>query len=272
MKGVWVCVMALSGFFVSTGLFVNTALFSNMGLSGGTGLFISRASAEYSGERHLADFLPCITGVWVDENGHRRMDIFSGQNGVNTCRVMDMRDWQGDAGEGSAVIIIMEKQGVHEMSVEYHRNGGDSWLLLDGRLKMVPEQQEKRHAESVGGVTLDMPMMQLLQLYGAPYAYLKPEDTQALCGVSSYGWHYKNEGWLVTFDSTSGTVDRIFLFPGSTRFLDNTVLNCDSPLERFAGLYGFARTPAAGDNFPLGEQEYLSFAGYPDYICLTIYQ
>ena len=164
-----------------------------------------------------------------------------------------------------------DKVPSREMTVEYHRDGADSWLLLDGRLKVVPEQAEKVHAESVGGVSLDMPMMQLLYLYGAPAEYLEEAATKELCGVESYAWYYRNEGWLVTFDRSSSTVDRIFLFPGSSKFLDRAVLNCDSPLERFEGLYGLGRCPKAGDSFHLGQQEYLSFAGYPAYICLSIY-
>ncbi|MGM9540337.1 hypothetical protein [Anaerovibrio sp.] len=235
------------------------------------GLFVRPAFAEYSGDQQVREFIPCIAGIWVDEAGHRQMHIFGGQDGINTFRITNIRDWQGNSQDGSAVITVMEKRGSREMSVAYHRDGDDSWLLLDGRLKVVPEQQEKIHAESVGGVMLDMPLMKLLRLYGPPTDYLEEADTQALCGVSSYAWYYRSEGWLVTFDPSSGTVDRIFLFPGSSKFLDRAVLNCDSPLERFAGLYGLHKTPAPGDVFHLGQQEYLSFAGYPGYICLSIY-
>lgn len=235
------------------------------------GLFVPSASAEYSGDQQVREFIPCIAGIWVDEAGHRQMHIFGGQDGINTFRITSIRDWQGNSQDGSAVITVMEKRGSREMSVEYHRDGADSWLLLDGRLKVVPEQHEKVHAESVGGVMLDMPLMQLLRLYGPPTDYLEEAATQALCGVEGYAWYYRNEGWLVTFDRNSSTVDRILLFPGSSKFLDRAVLNCDSPLERFAGLYGLHKTPAAGDIFHLGQQEYLSFAGYPGYICLSIY-
>ena len=229
------------------------------------------AGAEYSGDQKVQEFIPCITGIWVDEAGHRQMHIFGGQDGINSFRIMGIRDWEGNAADGSAVLTVMEKRGSREMTVEYHRDGADSWLLLDGRLKVVPEQAEKVHAESVGGVSLDMPMMQLLYLYGAPAEYLEEAATKELCGVESYAWYYRNEGWLVTFDRSSSTVDRIFLFPGSSKFLDRAVLNCDSPLERFEGLYGLGRCPKAGDSFHLGQQEYLSFAGYPAYICLSIY-
>ncbi len=235
------------------------------------GLCAHTAFAEYSGDRQVQEFIPCIAGIWVDENGHRQMHIFGGRDGINTFRITAIRDWEGSDSNGSAVITVMEKRGSREMPVEYHRDGADSWLLLDGRLRLVPEQAEKVHAESVGGVFLDMPMMQLLYLYGPPAEYLEEAATKALCGVESYAWYYRNEGWLVTFDRSSSTVDRIFLFPGSSKFLDRSVLNCDSPLERFAGLYGFARKPAAGDSFHLGQHEYLSFAGYPGYICLSIY-
>lgn len=235
------------------------------------GLFVPSASAEYSGDQQVREFIPCIAGIWVDESGHRQMHIFGGQDGINTFRITSIRDWQGNSQDGSAVITVMEKRGSREISVEYHRDGAESWLLLDGRLKVVPEQHEKVHAESVGGVMLDMPLMQLLRLYGPPTDYLEEAATQALCGVEGYAWYYRNEGWLVTFDRNSSTVDRIFLFPGSSKFLDRAVLNCDSPLERFVGLYGLHKTPAAGDIFHLGQQEYLSFAGYPDYICLSIY-
>lgn len=235
------------------------------------GLCAHTAFAEYSGDRQVQEFIPCIAGVWVDEAGHRQMHIFGGQDGINSFRIMGIRDWEGNAADGSAVLTVMEKRGSREMTVEYHRDGADSWLLLDGRLKVVPEQAEKVHAESVGGVSLDMPMMQLLYLYGPPAEYLEEAATKELCGVESYAWYYRNEGWLVTFDRSSSTVDRIFLFPGSRKFLDRAVLNCDSPLERFEGLYGLGRCPKAGDSFHLGQQEYLSFAGYPAYICLSIY-
>ena len=69
------------------------------------------------------------------------------------------------------------------------------------------------------------------ELYGPPAEYLEEAATKALCGVESYAWYYRNEGWLVTFDMSS----------------------------------------SAGDSFHLGQHEYLSFAGYPGYICLSIY-
>ena len=230
------------------------------------------AGAEYSGDQKVREFIPCIAGIWVDENGHRQMHIFGGTDGINTFRITDIRDWQGNTADGSAVITVMEKRGSREMSVEYHRDGADSWLILDGRLKVVPEQSEKVHAESVGGVTLDMPVMRLLYLYGPPAEYLDEAAAKALCGVESYAWYYRNEGWLVTFDRSANTVDRIFLFSGSSKFLDRAVLNCDSPLEKFDGMYGLGRVPKAGDSFHLGQQEYLSFTGYPAYICLSIYK
>lgn len=232
-------------------------------------LLASRGMA-YSGDDEVQDFLPCITGTWADEQGHRKVHIFGGTEGINTFRIVAIKDWQGNKLDGSAVITVMEKRATRDMAVEYHR-GENSYLVLDNRLKLVPAENEKHHAETVGGVMLDMPMMGLLKLYGPPQEYLDEAATQSLCGVESYSWYYRNEGWLATFDPCTNTVDRIFLFAGSQKFLDNVVLNADSDLSRFAGLYGFSKTPAKGDIFHLGEQEYLSFAGYPDYICLSIY-
>ena len=232
-------------------------------------LLASRGMA-YSGDEKVQEFLPCITGTWVDEQGHRKVHIFGGTAGINTFRIVAIKDWQGSMVEGTAEITIMEKRASRDMSVEYHR-GESSYLILDKRLKLVPEKSEKIHAETVGGVMLDMPMMGLLKLYGPPQEYLDEASTKSLCGVESYSWYYKNEGWLATFDPCTSTVDRIFIFAGSQKFLDTVVLNADSDLSRFAGLYGFSKIPAKGDVFHLGEQEYLSFAGYPDYICLSIY-
>lgn len=235
------------------------------GLSGGT------AEAAYSVDEEIQRFLACIEGKWVDANGHRGTRILSGYDGINNFRITNIRDWQGDERDGSAVITIMERRGSREMQVKYHREGSHSRLWLDNRLLLVPEMAEKQHAESVGGVHLDMTIMEMLKLYGPPAKALSEAETKAICGVEAYGWYYQQDGWLVTFDPSVNTVDRIFLLKGSKKYLDRVVLNADSPLERFAGLYGFAKVPARGDVMDLGHQEYLSFAGYPDYICLSIY-
>lgn len=232
-------------------------------------LLASRGMA-YSGDESVQEFLPCITGTWVDEQGHRQVHIFGGTAGINTFSIVAIKNWQGNMREGSAMITVMEKRATRDMFVEYHR-GENDYLILDKKLKLVPEKSEKIHAETVGGIMLDMPMMGLLKLYGPPQEYLDEAATKNLCGVEGYSWYYKNEGWLATFDPCTNTVDRIFLFAGSQKFLDTVVLNADSDVSRFAGLYGFSKTPAKGDVFHLGEQEYLSFAGYPNYICLSIY-
>ncbi len=233
---------------------------------------LSSVAEAYSGDEQSQSFMPCITGTWVDENGHRQIVIGdTTPDGINDARVQQISDWKGDAKDGSVIVRIMEKQGNREMKIQYHRDGANSWLLLDDTLKMVPKVADKVHSESIGGVTLDMSYMELLNLYGAPNMYLDADATEKLCGVHAYSFYYKNDGWLATFDPKTNTVDRIFLFAGSDKHLDKTVLDCDASLDRFQGLYGFANVPAKGDNVDLGNHEYLSFAGYPDYLCLSIY-
>ncbi len=233
---------------------------------------LSSVAEAYSGDEQSQSFMPCITGTWVDENGHRQIVIGdTTPDGINDARVQQISDWKGDAKDGSVIVSIMEKQGNREMKIQYHRDGANSWLLLDDTLKMVPKVADKVHSESIGGVTLDMSYMELLNLYGAPNMYLDADATEKLCGVHAYSFYYKNDGWLATFDPKTNTVDRIFLFAGSDKHLDKTVLDCNASLDRFQGLYGFANVPAKGDNVDLGNHEYLSFAGYPDYLCLSIY-
>lgn len=234
-------------------------------------LCLSVASAEYSGETQIQKFLPNIAGDWTDSNGHRGIHISGSGNGINTFRFMDLLSWDGDDRDGTAVIRVMEKRDARDMKVVYHRDGANSYLILDDRVRMVPKTGEKQHVESVGGVKLDMTLMDLLRLYGPPTEDWHETTTKGMLGVKAHAWYYKNDGWAVTFDKSTNTVDRIYLMTGSTKFLDNVVLNADSPLEKFSGYYGFSKVPAAGDVFDLGQQEYLHFLGYPRFISLSIY-
>jgi hypothetical protein len=126
-------------------------------------------------------------------------------------------------------------------------------------------------AESVGGISLGMSKKDVLSAYGKPTKVLSQTESRNLCGYPIGGWYYQKDGWLITFNSNSGQVDRIVIFGNGTRRLDNSGLNCSSSLEEFAAKYGLSRVPRQGSIVSIDDGEYLVFFEYPNSLMFTIY-
>lgn len=229
-------------------------------------LVCSIASAAVSEEEALQKIQSYIGGVWTDINGHKRVEITYGN--INGVRISNANKFSGDEKNGSAQLTLLEITGNNEATVSWHNDGTDRSIIINGRTRLVPEKTVT-HSESVSGVHLDMSLQQLKALYGAPSKMLTSSETAELCGIQSVSWYW-NDKWLVTFDQDTFSVNRIAILSGSNHALDRSVLNCDSSLDKFAPLYGWAKNPDATSRIDMGNGEVLDFTSYPKALILAL--
>ena len=222
------------------------------------------ASPEEKDLNHLQD---SVGGIWCDANGHRPVDFMLGT--MNTIRITDAQNFAGDNFNGSATMTLLGREGTKFLNVYWSTTAGKKALSLGDSLKLIPRNNYLKHPDTVGGLSLDMTMAEVEKKYSEG-TMLSPSETKALCGVEDIGWDYKDIGLVVTYDNNTFTVDRLIILKGATTAFDRSVLNADSPLDKFAGIYGWKKNPAPGDVIHLGEGEDMSFAYYPQAIILKL--
>ena len=223
------------------------------------------APVDYEGIS-LEKIAPYTVGKWCDESGHHWVDLTSDR--INGVRISNAENIEINGSDGSADLIIADISGDWTLKVTWHNGDDGRYITLDG-LKLVPMKNQAPVCETIGGIYLDMSQDALKRVYGQGNI-LSDEQVYDMCGVNCDGWYYPNDKLIITIDYRTSTVDRIIMLQGSDKFLDNSMLNVSSPLDKYPGIYGFDKVPAAGDVFDLGYGEKLSFADYPRSIMLTL--
>lgn len=241
-------------------------------------------------ETNIKKLVNNLNGTWVDAQGHR--PITFANYALNNIRIMDVKNVKGNEVKGSADLILGELTGTQELRVSWANENGSKVLRIDDLdrdtdvLVMYRKTGDIKHAESIGGITLDMTEDQLNSVYGRGLALPVKDttgfDAQTLeileylnneaknTGIEEYAWYYPKSGVVVTFDRRTYTVDRVVLLFNSDKALDRSVLTCNSPLDKFAGLYGWQNEPKAGDVVDMGNGEYMDFSEYPYCIILSL--
>lgn len=211
-----------------------------------------------------------IEGNWVDQRGHRPISIKNGQ--LNGYAITGAKNFTGDAVNGSCTMTVIDLTGNHFVPARWATADGQRTLTLCGEdgvsIVMVPGESNVKHGESISGITLDMKLDALKATNGAPDRILTGPETQKLCGVYDVSWYW-NTGMIVTYDARTLTVDRIFILADSSCAFDRSVLNCQSPLQRYADLYGFG-VPAVGSKIDMGNGEIMDFTLYPHAMSLSL--
>ena len=216
----------------------------------------------------LNQLMDSIGGVWCDKSGHRPVNF--SDNKLNGLRISDAQNFAGDKYNGSATITILGKEGTQFVNVYWSTVAGKKTLSLGDSLTFTPKTSDIKHPETVGGLSLDMTMDEVENKYGGNERILTPLETRALCGIDDISWYYENIGLIVTFDNNTFTVDRLIILKGASTAFDRSVLNADSPLDKYAGIYGWKKNPAPGDVLNLGAGEDMSFVYYPQLVMLKL--
>lgn len=253
-------------------------------------LVSSVAFANDTTEVNITKVVSALNGTWVDAQGHR--PITFADYALNNIRIMDVKNVTGNEVKGSADLVLGELTGTQELRVSWANENGSKVLRIDDLdretdvLVMYQKNGDIKHAESIGGITLDMTEDQLNSIYGRGLA-LPVKDTEGFdaqtleileylnneaknTGIEEYAWYYPKSGVVVTFDRRTYTADRVALLFNSDKALDRSVLTCNSPLDKFAGLYGWDSNPTAGSVVDMGNGEYMDFSEYPYCIILSL--
>ncbi|MBO6246453.1 MAG: hypothetical protein J6N55_09260 [Anaerovibrio sp.] len=215
----------------------------------------------------LPQFMNAVEGSWCDQNGHR-MVVF-GDYMMNGIRVSEANNVAGDQLNGSATITIIGRTGVDFVNVYWNTVAGKRSINMGGNMPMVPFATTPQYPETIGGLHLDMTEPELSNKYG-PGTLLTPSETMALCGINAESWYYKDIGLLATFDQQTFTVDRLILVKGATTAFDISALNADSPLYKYAAIYGWSYTPAPGDVVDMGHGQSMNFKYYPQAVMIQL--
>lgn len=215
----------------------------------------------------LPQFMNAVEGSWCDQNGHR-MVVF-GDYMMNGIRVSEANNVAGDQLNGSATITIIGRTGVDFVNVYWNTVAGKRTINMGGSMPMMPFAAAPQYPETIGGLHLDMTEPELSNKYG-PGTLLTPSETMALCGISAESWYYKDIGLLATFDQQTFTVDRLILVKGATTAFDISALNADSPLYKYAAIYGWSYTPAPGDVVDMGHGQSMNFKYYPQAVMIQL--
>lgn len=253
-------------------------------------LVSSVAFANDVTEANITKVVHSLNGTWVDAQGHR--PITFANYALNNIRIMDVKNVTGNEVKGSADLVLGELTGTQELRVSWANENGSKVLRIDDLdretdvLVMYQKNGDIKHAESIGGITLDMTEDQLNSIYGRGLALPVKDtvgfDAQTLeileylnneaknTGIEEYAWYYPKSGVVVTFDRRTYTADRVALLFNSDKALDRSVLTCNSPLDKFAGLYGWDSNPTAGSVVDMGNGEYMDFSEYPYCIILSL--
>lgn len=230
-----------------------------------SGMALASSSPE---DDHLSKIQEGIHGVWCDQNGHRPVVFAYDQ--LNEMRITDASNFSGDKFNGSATLTLLGKEGTKFFNIYWDNTAGKRSLNLGGNLQLQPKTGEINHAESVGGLTLDMTMAEVSRKYSGDAHMLTPSETKAMCGVNDIGWYFSNIGLIVTYDDETFTVDRLILLKGAQTAFDRGTLNADSPLSRYAEVYDWSYAPEAGSVVDMGNGESMSFQYYPQAVMLKL--
>lgn len=229
------------------------------------GIVLASSSPEYD---HMDRLNESINGAWCEQNGHRPVVFAYDQ--LNEMRITDASNFTGDKFNGSATLTVLAKEGTKFYNIYWDNTAGKRVINLDGVLRLYPKTGEINHAESVGGLTLDMTMAEVDRRYSGDARMMTPSETKAMCGVNDIGWYFKDIGLIVTYDDYTFTVDRLIILNGAKTAFDRSVLNADSPLYRYAEVYGWSYTPELGSVVDMGNGESMSFKYYPQAVMLKL--
>ncbi|MCR5176969.1 MAG: hypothetical protein K6C05_09000 [Anaerovibrio sp.] len=225
------------------------------------------ANTAFKETENLDRMYDCIGGTWIDQNGHRPVEITN--SALNGVRIADAENFVGDAATGSATLTLADLSGTKFMNVYWATVSGRKTIRLNDSLVLAPMRAAASHTETVGGLYLDMKMTDLLAKYGAA-RNLTPAETQERCGLLVGSWYYQDIGLIVTFDPCTYTIDRLIVLEDSDTAFDRSMLNASSDLDKYVGIYGWKNKLKSGDVVSMGSGESMSFKYYPAAVILQL--